>query len=465
MIGFPISPTRRRPPAVACPLSTRLGGRPLPPVEGSLHSSPVVAGPHHPSMPEEQFEQFHAACAAWPAADADADADTDADAATAVPFESPAEVQVQLEPLLRRLPSRYAAATSAPVLASPAAQAVLLLQRRPHAAPRAAQSSAAPQVSPPAPQQVSPPASQVSPPAPSPMAQRFNRESPPRSTCSRLRASLVSVGQLPTASQPLAAPSPVALQARGPTLPLFTAHMLMHMRPGTSAPAVDARAPVVAAAVVAAESAEAGAEAGDEEAAAAATAGASTAGASTSTSTSTSSIVIDAADADDADDDANDAALRQMSGVFSFSVCHGLSSEELTLSTVGVPTPASGQAAQCRPTQTPPRPRHLLATRDGHEQRHTTSDGHSSSDAPGRRDSQQRTPAPAPLWLQQDRLPIGAGQVWGPGGCHVSVPEGAAVETAVEASVPETAVEAAAAAAVAVAAPAPTPRAAGRASC
>eukprot|EP00964_Phaeocystis_antarctica_P158569 scaffold129276_cov36-Phaeocystis_antarctica.AAC.3 len=141
-----------------------------------------------------------------------------------------------------------------------------------------------------------------------------------------------------------------------------------------------------------------------------------------------------------------------MSGVFSFSVCHGLSSEELTLSTVGVPTPASGQAAQCRPTQTPPRPRHLLATRDGHEQRHTTSDGHSSSDAPGRRDSQQRTPAPAPLWLQQDRLPIGAGQ-------------GAAVETAVEASVPETAVEAAAAAAVAVAAPAPTPRAAGRASC
>ena len=297
---------RRRPPPAARPPSTRLGGgRALPPVEGSLDSSPVVEHPHHPSMPEERFERFRAAGAAWPAAAAAA---TDA----AVPFESPAKVQV----------------------------------------PAAAQQ---------------------------------------------------------------------ALQARGPTLPLFTAHMHTHMRRGTSAPAVDAQVPVVAAVV------EAGEEEAAVEATVPATAGASTAGASMSTGTG--SFAIDPGAGAGADADAADADAARP----------GSSSEELTPSTVGVPTPPADQAAQCRPTLTPPRPRHLLIARGGHVHRRTTSDGavdgHRSSDALGRRVSQQRTFAPVPLWQPEDRLlaaVTGAGQVWVPGGHHVSVPGAPAAAAAAE---------------------------------
>ena len=104
-------------------------------------------------------------------------------------------------------------------------------------------------------------------------------------------------------------------------------------------------------------------------------------------------MAIDAADAD-ADDD----ALRQASGDFSFTERQGCSSAEQTPSTVGVPTPPAEQAASCSSTPTPTRPGHLLAGRAGHERRRTTSGG-----ALGGRVVQQRTSAPASLWLQQDR--------------------------------------------------------------
>ena len=71
--------------------------------------------------------------------------------------------------------------------------------------------------------------------------------------------------------------------------------------------------------------------------------------------------------------------------------------------------------------------------------RRTTSDGavdgHRSSDALGRRVSQQRTFAPVPLWQPEDRLlaaVTGAGQVWVPGGHHVSVPGAPAAAAAAE---------------------------------
>ena len=81
----------------------------------------------------------------------------------------------------------------------------------------------------------------------------------------------------------------------------------------------------------------------------------------------------------------------------------------------------------------------MLIARGGHVHRRTTSDGavdgHRSRDALGRRVSQQRTFAPVPLWQPEDRLlaaVTGAGQVWVPGGHHVSVPGAPAAAAAAE---------------------------------